>query len=79
MCLTASWLSEDQDGPVLIDEPQGGEVLDEFAVDRGLDLLVELVDGAPVWKPGTAQACRKAPVAISGGLGGDKAGEELDV
>jgi hypothetical protein len=77
--LAAAGLAEEQDRPVLVDEPQGGEVLDELAVDRRLELVVEVVDAAPVGELGVTQSGGEAPVAVRGCLFGDEAGEELDV
>ena len=58
---------------------RGGEVFDEFAVDRGLELEVEVGDPAPVGEPGVAQSGGEAAVAVGGGLFGDEPGEELDM
>ena len=77
--LAAAGLAEEQDRPVLVDEPQRREVLDEFAVDGWLELVVEVVDGAPVREPRVAQPGGEASVAVGGGLLGDQSGEELDV
>ena len=77
--LAAAGLTEEQDRPVLVDEPQRGEVLDELAVDGGLELEVEVVDGLVEREPGVTQPGRQAPVAGGGGLFGDEPGEELDV
>ena len=79
VCLAAAGLSEKQDGPVLVDEPQGREVLDEFAVNGGLELVVEVIDGAPERELGVAQPGSETPVPVGGGLLGDELGEELDV
>ncbi len=49
-------------GPVLVDEPQRREVLDEFAVDGGLELVVEVVDGLAEREPRVAQPGSQAPV-----------------
>ncbi len=75
----AAGLSEEQDRPVLVDEPQGGEVLDELAVDRRLELVVEVLNGAPVREFGVTQSGGEAPVAVCCCLFGDETGEELDV
>ncbi len=75
----AAGLSEQQDGPVLVDEAERREVVDQLAVDGGLELVVEVVDAAPVGEAGVAQPCCEAPVAVGGGLLGDESGEELDV
>src|SRR5690606_33760927 len=75
----AAGLTEEQDRAVLFDEPQGGEVLDEFAVDGGLELEVEVVDGLVEREPGVAQPGGEAPIARRGGFFGDEACEELDV
>jgi len=72
-------VAEEEDGSVLVDEPQRGQVLDELAIDRGLELVVEVVDAAPVREPCVTRPGGEAPVAIGGGLLGDQPGEELDV
>ncbi len=77
--LAAAGLAEKQNRPVLFNEPQGRKVLDEFAVDRWLELVVEVVDAAPVGELGVTQTGGEAPVSIRGCLIGDEAGEELDV
>ena len=79
MRLAASWLTEEQNRPVLVDEPEGGEVLDEFAVDRGLELEVEVVDGLVEREPGVAEPGGEAPVAGVDRFFIEQAGEELDV
>ena len=38
MGLAAAGLAEEQDRPAGVHEPQGREVIDEFAVDGGLEL-----------------------------------------
>ncbi|MEI2705369.1 MAG: hypothetical protein V9E89_08940 [Ilumatobacteraceae bacterium] len=58
---------------------QGGEVLDEFAVNAGLELEVEVLESTPVGEPGVAQPGGESPVAVGGGLLGDEPGEELDM
>jgi hypothetical protein len=40
--LAAAGLAEEQDWSVLVDEAEGGEVLDELAVDGRLELEVEV-------------------------------------
>ena len=72
-------LTEEQNRPVLIDEPQGGEVLDEFAVHRWLELEVEVGEPSAVREPGVTQPGGESSVPIGGGLLGDESGEELDV
>jgi hypothetical protein len=76
MRLAASWLAEKQHRAALLDEPQRREVLDQFAVHRGLELEVELVDGASEREPRVAQAGGHPPVAGGGGLAADEFGEE---
>jgi hypothetical protein len=44
--LAAAWLTEEHDGPVLLDESQDGQVVDGLAVDRGLELEVGVLDRA---------------------------------
>ena len=77
--LAGAGLAEQQDGPALLDEPQGREVGDEFAVNGGLEVEVELVDGAAEREPRVAQPGGHAPVTRGGGLVADELGEELDV
>jgi hypothetical protein len=77
--LAATGLTEEQDRPSGVHEPQRGEVVDEAAVDGGLELEVELGDGLAEREPGVAQPRREAPVAGGVGLFGDQAAEELDV
>lgn len=79
MGLAAAGLAEEQDRPALVDEAEGGEVVDELAVDGGLEVEVELVDGAAEREAGVAQSGGHAPVAGGGGLSADEVGEELDV
>ena len=79
MRLAASWLTEEENWPVLVDEPQGGEVLDELAVDRGLELEVEVLDGLAEREPGVAQPRREPPVAGVDRFLVEQPGEELDV
>ncbi len=71
--------AEEQDGAVLVDEPQRGEVLDELAVHGRLELEVELVEASPVGEAGVAQPGGEAPVAVRGGLLADEPSEELDM
>ncbi|MEZ5215512.1 MAG: hypothetical protein R2715_02705 [Ilumatobacteraceae bacterium] len=54
-CLAAARLTEEQDRTVLLDEPEGGEVLDELAINRGLELEVEVLEPSPIREPGIAQ------------------------
>jgi hypothetical protein len=77
--LAAAGLTEEQDRPAGVHEPQRGEVIDELAVDGGLEREVELVDGLAEREPGVAQPCGEPPVAGRVGLLGDEPGEELDV
>jgi hypothetical protein len=79
MRLPASGLTEEQNGPVLLDEPQSGEVLDEFAVDRGLELEVEVRDGLAKREPGVAEPGSETPVAGVDRFLVEQPGEELDV
>ena len=48
-----------------------GQVVDELAVDGGLEGEVELLEGAPVGEVGEAQPGGQATVGGGGGLGGD--------
>jgi hypothetical protein len=75
----AAGLTEEQDRPVLVDEPQRRQVLDQLAVDRWLELVVEVVDAAPVREPRVTQSGRQPAIPVGGCLLGDESGEELDV
>ena len=79
MGFAAAGLSQEDDRAVFVDEAQRGEVLDEFGVDAGLEVEVEVFDAAPDGEAGVAQARRQSPVAVGGGLFGDELCEELDV
>lgn len=69
----AAGLSEEQHRSVFLDEAQAGEVLDEFAVNCGPEVEVE-VGHAPVERePRIAHPCCEAPVAVGCGLRGDEA------
>ena len=75
----AAGLAQEQDGPVLLDEAQGGEVCDEFGVDAGLELEVEVLDGLVERELRVAQPGCEAPVAGVDGLLVEESGQELDV
>jgi hypothetical protein len=75
----ATGLTEEQDGAVLVDEPQRRQVLDQLAIDRRLELVVEVVDAAPVRESRVTQPGREATISIGGGLLGDESRKELDV
>ncbi len=79
MGFAAAGLSEEQDGPVLFDEPQGGEIVDEFSVDGGLELEVEVVDGSPVRELGVSQSGGESAVSGVAGLFGNDPGEVFDM
>src|SRR5690606_8020384 len=55
------------------------QVLDQLAINRGLELVVEVVDAAPVREPRVTQPGSQPAVSVGGGLLGDESGEELDV
>jgi hypothetical protein len=77
--LAATGLTEEQQGAVLGDEPQRGQVGDEFAVDGGLELEVEVLDGATEGEPGVTQPGGQAAVGGRRCLFGDHLGQELDM
>lgn len=45
MGLAATGLAEEEDRPVLLDEPERGQVMDQLGVDGGLELEVEVGQG----------------------------------
>ena len=79
MGFAAPGLTEEQDGPVLLDEPQCGQVLDEFSVQRGLELKVEVGQCPSEREPGKAQSGGQLPVDGGRCLLADDPGQELDM
>ena len=76
--LAAARLAEEQDRGAGFDEAEPGEVGDELGVDGGLEVEVELLDGAPGREVGEAQPGVQASLAGGGGFLGDERGEELE-
>ena len=74
----AGWADEERVG-FLVDEAQGREVLDESAVQRGLGVEVELLECAPGWELGEAQAALEAALLDGVDLGGDQVVQEPGV
>ena len=79
MGLAAPGLAEEQDGTVLLDEPERGQVVEQLAVEGGLELEVEVGQRPAEREAGEAQACRELPVDRGGCLLPDHPGQELDV
>lgn len=77
--LAAAGLAEQQDRGAVGDEPQAGEVVDEFAVDGGLEVEVEVGQGPAGGEVGEPQPGGQPAVAGGGGLLGDQFGEERGV
>ena len=77
--LAAPGLAQEHDGPVLLDEAQAGQVLDQFAVDRRLELEVEVGHAAHVGEAGVTQSSGEPTVGGGGHLFGHHRGQVLDV
>ncbi len=77
--LAAAGLAQEHDRSLFVDEPQGGEVGDELAVNRGLEVEIEVGDAAVEREAGVAHPCGQPAVSVRGGLDGDEAGEVVDV
>ena len=60
----------------LFDEPQGGEVFDESAIERWLRCEVELLERLARWQPGEPQPALEAALLGRGDFGGEQVGEE---
>ena len=76
---TTIGLAEEQNWSVLLDEAEGGEVVEELAVHARLELEIEVGERAPEGEPGVAQPGGEPTVAVGGGLFGDEPGKELDM
>ena len=77
--LAAPGLAEEEDRPVLLDEPQRGQVVDELSVHAGLELEVEVRKRPPEGEAGEAQPCGQLAVDRGRRLLADHPGQELDV
>jgi len=79
VALAAAGLAEQQQRAALGHKPQACQVGDELGVDRGLEVEVELVQGAPGGEVGEAKPRGHPAVAGGGGLLGEEFGQELGV
>lgn len=77
--LAAPGLTEEEDRSVLLDEAERGQVVDQFAVEGGLELEVEVDQRPPEREPGEAQTGSQLPVDSGCGLLTHHPGQELDV
>jgi hypothetical protein len=76
VALAAAGLAQQQQRVALGDKPQGRQVIDELGVDRGLEVEVELGQGAADREVGKAQPRGHPAVAGGGRLLGHQLGEE---
>lgn len=70
---------DQQDVRALLDEPQGGEVVDQAPVQRGLRIEVELLERLARRQLGEAQAALQAALLSSLNFDGEEIRQELGV
>jgi len=78
-CLAGAGRPDEQEVGLLVDEAQGGELVDEAPIERGLGAEVELLQGLGGWEPGEPQAAGEAALLGRGDLDVEQVVQKLGV